>query len=516
MSAHPCGKTHTVFICTEARSFINVPGDGNMLYLGTRIMVYLGTLIMALNVWKYIRFAHSMRRSGDWNKEGQLFSFPVLLLLFFLIGYAAIALFGHPDTVISLILFGGSLFVYVMLYLFAHVTDRIREHEELKARIHAAEEANAAKSYFLSNMSHDIRTPLNAIIGYTTLAKSAPPQALPEYLAKIESAGEQMLTLVNEVLEMSRIENGKLELTPENTNLSQIIQRSADLIRTQMETKGIHFTTVQSIQNHWVICDGPRLSRILMNMLSNAYKFTDKDGNVTLSLIQTGQAHETASYRLEVSDTGIGMSESFVSHVFVPFERERTSTVSKAQGTGLGMSITKSIVDLMGGQITVNSAQGSGTTFTVTLTFPLGEEKSETPDKDLDSTCDTDFTGMKILLVEDNPINREIALMLLTQHGFLVDTAENGAEAVETIRTSPPDTYRAILMDIQMPVMDGYAATRAIRALPDPQRASVPIIALTANAFKEDRQAAMEAGMQAHIAKPLNYDEIAETLRHYR
>ena len=210
------------------------------------------------------------------------------------------------------------------------------------------------------------------------------------------------------------------------------------------------------------------------------------------------------------------MNESFVSHVFVPFERERTSTVSKAQGTGLGMSITKSIVDLMGGQIMVNSVQGSGTTFTVTLTFPLGEEKSETPDKDLDSTCDTDFTGMKILLVEDNPINREIALMLLTQHGFLVDTAENGAEAVETIRTSPPDTYRVILMDIQMPVMDGYAATRAIRALPDPQRASVPIIALTANAFKEDRQAAMEAGMQAHIAKPLNYDEIAETLRHYR
>ena len=468
---------------------------------------------MSYNVWEYIRFAQRMRSEDYWKTEQQIFNIPVILLILFLIGYIAVALFGRPDLIVSSILLGGSIFVSVIELLIRRITDRIRKNERLHARALAAEASSEAKTRFLSNMSHDIRTPLNAIIGYTILAKSSPLEQLPEYIDKIDHASHQMLALVNEVLEMSRIESGKLELEPVNTDLESIVKHTASMFHSQMKSKQISFTVSCRIKNNWVICDGHRLGRVLMNMLSNACKFTEPGGKVSLSAEQIDDDSQSLHYIFKVSDNGIGMSPDFIQNVFTPFERERTSTVSRTQGTGLGMAICKNIVEMMGGTISVESVPGMGTTFTVFLSLPPGRQEAADPlpAKVLDTTVD--FSAVRLLLAEDNEVNREIAVMILSQAGFTVDTAENGQIALDRIASSRPGYYQAVLMDIQMPVMDGYTAARQIRALADPQLSSIPIIAMTANAFAQDRQDAKDAGMQAHISKPLDVEQMMQTIK---
>jgi len=472
-------------------------------------MVYLGMALMVYNIWQYCRFARRISGRGDWKKERQILNIPIVLLVLFLIGYLAVGLFGKPDLIVSSILLGGSVFVAVMELLIQRIADRICENERLEARAVAAEDASAAKTIFLSNMSHDIRTPLNAIIGYTTLAKDAPAAQQAEYLRKIDSAGRQMLTLVNEVLEMSRIESGRLELEPVNADLEAAVRRAGDMIHSQMEVKQIDFTVDCEVADRWVVCDEHRLSRVLLNLLGNAAKFTGQGGRVEMTLRQTGRGETDAAYEIRVSDNGIGMSPEFAERVFLPFEREQTSTVSRTQGTGLGMAISKSIVDMMGGTIDVKTEQGRGSTFTLRLRLPLGELPQDRPETCLARARDS---GIRLLLAEDNPVNREIAVAILTNAGFQVDSVENGEEAWQRIADSRPGDYDAVLMDIQMPVMDGYAATRRIRALDDPLLASIPIIAMTANAFAEDVHSAEKAGMQAHISKPLDVDRMLRTL----
>ena len=472
-------------------------------------MIYLGAALMVYNIVKYIRFGRSISRRGDWKTEHRILRIPTLLLVLFLIGYLVVELFGEPDLVIASILFGGSIYVAIMEYIMERIANRIRVNEQLEARATAAEEANTAKTVFLSNMSHDIRTPLNAILGYTALAKDAPSDRVKEYIEKIGNAGQQMLTLVNEVLEMSRVESGRLELEPVNTDLTGILTQSAELIRTQMESKNITFTVRCGMDKCFVICDGNRLRRVLMNILSNAWKFTKEGGEVSLSLEETARSDETVSCRIRVKDNGIGMSSEFVGKLYTAFERERTSTVSGIQGTGLGMAISKSIIDLMGGTIDVFTEKGKGTEFVISLEFPLGEEPEA---GERDGAEEFSFAGRRALLAEDNEINREIAVSILTEAGFKVDTAENGEQALERVAASDPGTYSVILMDIQMPVMDGYTAAREIRALENSQLTSIPIIAMTANAFREDEEAAKEAGMQAHIAKPLDVGRMLRTI----
>ena len=473
------------------------------------IMIYCGIIIMIFNVWRYIMFARRLRNHGNWETEERIIRIPILLLILFLIGYILVAVFERSDLIISAILFGGSVFVAIMLILIERIAKRIRENERLEARAVAAEEASEAKTFFLSNMSHDIRTPLNAILGYTTLAKNAPPDEQQEYIGKIEKAGDQMLTLVNEVLEMSRIESGKLDLEPVNTDLEEAVLHAGDMIRTQMEEKKVRFTVSCEVTNRWVLCDRNRFIRVVLNMLSNACKFTEPGGEVSLTLCQKSSGGDSAEYEVCVRDTGIGMSPEFLEHIFTPFERERTSTVSRTQGTGLGMSICKSIIDQMGGRIVVNSVQGEGSVFTVTVSFPLGtaEEKSAEEGKKK-----TSFNGMRLLLAEDSEVNREIATVMLNQAGFAVESASNGKEALEKVRDSAPGYYQGILMDIQMPVMDGYTAAKEIRGLPDPVQSGLPIIAVTANAFAEDRQKALEAGMNGHLAKPYDFPAMMKVL----
>ena len=387
-----------------------------------------------------------------------------------------------------------------------------KREKHIEAERLLAEQNSQSKSTFLSNMSHDLRTPMNAVIGYTALALKEDdlPEHLRDYLEKIEHSGHHLLSLINDILDMSRIESGKTDLEPEPTDLSALIESVHTIFSVQMEEKSLEFPIVCEITNRYVICDKNRLTRVLLNLVSNAYKFTPSGGKVLVSLNQETDGEDgMLNYRLVVADNGIGMSPEFAEHIFDAFERERTSTVSGIQGTGLGMSISKSLIELMGGTITVDTQQGKGTRFTVHL--PLKEANEEEINSllaaEIALKAEHDFTGKRVLVVDDNMINREIASTILEEEGFTVDTAENGRFAVDMIAQSEPGAYDAVLMDIQMPVMDGYEAARAIRSMQD-DRSNIPIIALTANTFEEDRRRIIESGMDAHVIKPFTPEEL--------
>ncbi|MBR4904089.1 MAG: response regulator, partial [Selenomonadaceae bacterium] len=401
-----------------------------------------------------------------------------------------------------------SLFIMFNIYNLMMKREKNMEMEKLQA-----ERSNKAKSTFLSNMSHDIRTPMNAIIGYTNLIKKEPglPKKTKDYLNKIEASNNHLLALINDILDMSRIESGKMELDPQKSNIVKALNEVRDLFATQMENKGLKFAVnIEQVMNKTVLCDTPRLNRVLLNLISNAFKFTPAGGSVTVTLKQLGGNEEKGYYELRVKDTGMGMTPEFAKKVFAAYERDRS--VSNIQGTGLGMSITKSIVELMGGTIEVQTELGKGTEFIVRVDFPILEDTEEDEIEEAETQRDIDFSKVKLLLVEDNEVNREIASLILTEFGFGLDTAENGKIAYEKVAASKPGDYDCVLMDIQMPVMNGYEATKKIRELQNKRLAQIPIIAMTANSFNEDVQAAKEAGMNSHIAKPLDVQKMIETL----
>ena len=383
----------------------------------------------------------------------------------------------------------------------------------LQLAVQRETKANLAKREFLFNMSHDIRTPMNAIIGFTALAQTHIDDRgqVEDYLKKISVSSQHLLSLINDVLDMSRIESGKVTLEAKPVHLPELVHELRDIVQAVVSEKGLSLTLdTVGVENEDVIADPLRLEQILINVLANAVKFTPDGGQISLWIVQKDTAPAGyADFEFHIKDNGIGMSEEFQKHIFEQFARERTSTVSKIQGTGLGMAITKSLVDMMGGRITVKSEQGKGSEFTISLRFPIGEAKTgQTPPAAKASA----FTGKKLLVVEDNELNLEIASTLLKEAGFEVDTAENGKVAVEKVEAASADRYDLILMDIQMPEMDGYEATRRIRALPDTKKAALPIVAMTANAFEDDRKNALRAGMNGHIAKPLDIQKLFQVL----
>lgn len=397
--------------------------------------------------------------------------------------------------------------------LMAYEQKRSNEMAELAIQ---AQTANESKSRFLFNRSHDIRTPMNAIIGFTDLAlkvENNPPKTR-DYLDKIRTSGEHLLDIINDVLEMSRIENSKIELKEAPCDLNELIEEVVTIISGASQgKKQTLLLDTKKIKDSHVLCDQLRLKEVLVNLLSNAVKFTQEKGKIYFSISETSTGvSDTGLYTICVQDNGIGMNPEFLNKVFEPFEREQTSTVSGIPGTGLGLPIAKQFVELMGGSIHVESTYGKGSTFTVEL--PLkhtsATEISSPAEK---SSANVNFADKHLLLVEDNELNLEIEVTILESAGFRVTTAENGAEAVEKVRSALNDPYDAVLMDIQMPVMDGYEASRQIRHLEDKRLSQIPIIAVSANAFEEDVNASLAAGMNGHIAKPISVDKLFALLK---
>ena len=396
---------------------------------------------------------------------------------------------------------------------------RVAAEDALKV----AESASKAKSTFLSNMSHDIRTPMNAIIGFATLALDdiRDGKKVEDYLSKILSSSKHLLGLINDILDMSRIESGKVVLEEQETDLVTTLQELQSIMEGQAKERKLKLhVDYSNLRDRHVYCDKTRLNQVMFNLLANAVKFTSEGGSIWLTMSQlepTYEVEDRAIYEIRVKDTGIGMDKAFIKHIFEPFERERTSTVSKIQGTGLGMAITKNIVDMMGGTIEVESQKGVGTEFIIRLELRLqaetGAANEEGAKQHSHAEGVAEFAGKRLLLAEDNELNREIACMLLSKYGFVIDTAENGQEAVDLVAASAPDYYDLVLMDIQMPVMDGHEATRKIRSLENKVLAKVPVVAMTANAFDEDRKAAKECGMNGFISKPINMQELVQALR---
>ena len=396
------------------------------------------------------------------------------------------------------------------------LTDERERTKKMQELAEKAQEANKSKTAFLFNMSHDIRTPMNAIIGFTRLAQNVTENAalVKDYLGKINISSKHLLALINEVLEMSRIESGKTVLRPELCSLRSITEELSTMMQGQAKKQELSFVVVlDELVNDNVYADKVRLEQIFVNVVSNAVKYTPAGGRVVVHLQQRpSERAGYGCYALSVKDNGIGMSEEFQKKLFTPFERENNSTVSGIQGTGLGLSITKKFVEMMDGTIEVHSVKDEGSEFIITVYLEIAQEQYQKEQKEQTEPAQADFSGKRLLLVEDNLLNREIAKTILQAAGFTIDEAENGAVALKKVQTSTPGYYAAVLMDIQMPVMNGYEATRAIRALANEGLASLPIIAVSANAFEEDKKASMEAGMNAHVGKPICVSELLKVL----
>ncbi|MCQ2507103.1 MAG: transporter substrate-binding domain-containing protein [Lachnospiraceae bacterium] len=432
----------------------------------------------------------------------------------------SIAEFVHENALMVLLVLAIIIVaILVALFFYIMATSKEKKHKkELEAALRDAKQANRAKTAFLFNMSHDIRTPMNAIIGFTDLLEKNKNNAekITDYVKKIQLSNNYLLSLINSVLEMARIESGVIKNEEVIWDVQDFNEVLYSIFEQDMEKKHITFTRTINIKHTSVYCDPTKLREIFLNIISNAFKYTDEGGKVHMALdeIQTEEEGKIL-FRTIISDNGRGMSKEFLPTIFDEFTRAQSSTDSKIEGTGLGMAITKKLVDILGGSIEVESELGVGTTFTIIIPHrvPTEEELKKINDEKL-SEKEIEFKGRHILLAEDNELNREIAVEILTAEGFVVDEAFDGQMAVDMVLEHEGGYYDAVLMDIQMPNLNGYEASKQIRKLTDSKKASVPIIAMTANAFDEDKQNAYVAGMNAHLPKPLEVSELMGILEH--
>ena len=432
-----------------------------------------------------------------------------------------------------MVLLVGSIAVAVILLTILKLLRKARKAEaaarkaaddtqELNAKLQIAvenaESANHAKSTFLFNMSHDIRTPMNAIIGYADLASRHldDPAKLEKYMENIQVCGQNLLMLLNNVLDLARIENDKTEMEYSVSDVDKDFRNCIAMFQNQADSKGQTLTVTTQLPYPYIYADIPHLTEVCTNLVSNAVKYTGAGGTIRCGITQKpGEKEGWCDTVVTVADNGIGMSQEFQKHIFEPFERERTSTVSKVEGSGIGMGIVKKLVELMGGTVEVESKIGVGSTFTVTIPCRIASEDEIQAKREINPSDQKCLCGTRILLTEDNDLNAEIATELLQEEGCTVDRAKDGVECVDMLEKAANGTYQLIFMDIQMPVMNGYDATKKIRRMDDPQKADIPIIAMTANAFSEDKQAALDAGMNDHIAKPINMNVLVPTIQKY-
>lgn len=436
------------------------------------------------------------------------------------------------DNFVMVLLF-SSIFVAVILLAILKLLQKARKAEaaarkaandtqELNAKLQIAaenaESANRAKSTFLFNMSHDIRTPMNAIIGYADLAArhSDEPAKLEKYMENIQVCGQNLLMLLNNVLDLARIENDKTEMEYSVSDVEKDFRNCIAMFRNQADSKGQTLAVTTHLLHPYIYADVPHLTEVCTNLVSNAVKYTGANGTIRCDVTQKpGEKEGWCDMVVTVADNGIGMSQEFQERIFEPFERERTSTVSKVEGSGIGMGIVKKLVGLMGGTVEVESKIGVGSTFTVTIPCRIALQEEAQAKREINPSNQKCLCGTRILLTEDNDLNAEIATELLQEEGCTVDRAKDGVECVDMLEKAADGTYQLILMDVQMPVMNGYDATKVIRRMDDPQKANIPIVAMTANAFSEDKQVALDAGMNDHIAKPIDMSVLVPTLRKY-
>ena len=386
-------------------------------------------------------------------------------------------------------------------------------NSQLQEALQIAREANESKTTFLSNMSHDIRTPMNAVIGFSTLLAREPDNGVKvrEYARKITAASNHLLGLINDILDISKIESGKMTLHQSVFSLEELVESINVVIRPMAGAKKQEFQVhMKDIRHELFVGDKVRLSQILINLLSNAVKYNRPGGRVVLTAKVASRTADAVTCQFGVSDTGIGMSKAFQSRMFEPFSQEQTESPSEYRGTGLGLSIVKAMIDQMGGQITVDSRKGEGTDIVWTLTFPIDREYRETADPE--APAELDLTGKRILAAEDNALNAEIVEMMLEEAGARVTLVDNGKALVEAFAASPAGSFDYILTDVMMPVMDGYEACRAIRAMERADAAAIPIVAMTANAFSKDIRRSLDAGMNAHISKPFDVNKLKQSL----
>lgn len=386
------------------------------------------------------------------------------------------------------------------------------EHEKAASR--KAREASAVKDTFLANMSHDIRTPMNAILGFSNIIAKHPEdeELVQTSIEKILASGDILLKIINDVLDLSRIESGKLQLEESPADLNELARHLEMILEYSIKKKQIDFEIIRHIDSPYVWCDITKLQQILVNVLNNAVKFTPEGGRIRLTYEQISTSATTAEYTISVKDNGIGMDEAFLAHAFEAFERERTSTESQTEGTGLGLAIVKKLVDLMNGTVTIQSKRGEDTEISICLPLRIARQEDLAPDN-VPEVSDITLSGTRVLLVEDNELNAEIAIEILKPTGLLIDWVKDGLDCLEKLELTAPGYYQFILMDIQMPRLNGYDTTRKIRSFADPEKAGIPIIAMTANAFSDDQKKALDAGMNGFIAKPVDTDQMFRTIR---
>ena len=502
-------------------------------------LILTGSVLMLWNIRCFVLYIRHVKQRGNWEDQKALLYVPLVLLAAFFVGYIAVGVFGDPDLIMAGILFGGSVYVFIMVNLLSRITQHVEETEQLEARLTAAEESNRAKSIFLSNMSHEIRTPMNAIIGMGTVILKNPDLTpeVKEQLLKMDASAKHLLALINDVLDMSRIESGHMQLRNEPIAMYALIDQVSSIIQSQCEEKGLTFVREmrgrENVSDASLPCcmgDGVKVRQVLINILGNSVKFTEPPGTITFIIESEnccrGDCSHGCRVRFIMRDTGEGMDEDFIPKLFESFSQEDVTATNRYGGSGLGMAITKSYIDMMGGTINVESKKGEGSVFTVEFDFgPLAEEDLPTEESDEIGADDEtaagepagaakNFTleGRRILFAEDVDINAEILADLLEMEGAESDHAENGKTAAEKFAASEPGYYDAILMDMRMPVMDGLEATRLIRSMDREDAGSIPIVALTANAFYSDVKQCVDAGMDAHLSKPVDSDLMTETL----